>query len=234
MLSRFLCQVLNQTWDLLGFFMFTSPISSKQSDLTIPLPFQTAKQSAKQPQLSKNEANWMGISIWAWPLTLFRTLNSLVSSLGSSKESLAFQQSCSLIWPLPAGFQRCTACSREDSWMPPEVTSFMDSNWIPKMQKWCAVYGLWPKPCSFAAFLYLSLRNYGICSILTLSTGWHGARSCKYAAFWHLALPTVEFAVFQHCEVEKWVLINVYHSISIFTHLSLSFLTLSCLTLSFS
>ncbi len=79
-LSRFLCQVLNQTWDLLGFFMFTSPISSKQSDLTIPLPFQTAKQSAKQPQLSKNEANWMGISIWAWPLTLFRKLNSLASS----------------------------------------------------------------------------------------------------------------------------------------------------------
>ena len=79
-LSRFLCQVLNQTWDLLDFFMFTSPISSKQSDLTIPLPFQTAKQSAKQPQLSKNEANWMGISIWAWPLTLFRKLNSLASS----------------------------------------------------------------------------------------------------------------------------------------------------------
>lgn len=44
---------------------------------------------AKQPQLSKNETNWMGILVWAWATIL----NLLASSLGwSSKKSKLFSK----------------------------------------------------------------------------------------------------------------------------------------------
>lgn len=145
----------------------------------------------------------------------------------------AFQQSCSLIWPLPAGFQRCTACSREDSWMPPQV----GNSWIPNMAEMVYSYmAIWhmPKTLGFVAFLVpVPPKLWYLQHFHPFDWLARRQKLVVYAAF--LALGPHTWRIWCLSTLWSWKiarLINVHHSInsiSIFTHLSLSFLTLSCL-----
>ena len=73
----FLCQVLNQTWDLLGFFMFTSKTSSK-----------TTTTFQEWNKLDGHLSLGLGHYLY-----LKRKLNLLASSLGwSSKKSKLFSK----------------------------------------------------------------------------------------------------------------------------------------------
>ena len=210
----FLCQVLNQTWDLLGFFMFTSKTSSKTT---------TAFQEWNK--LDGHLSSGLGHYLYL-----------LASSLGMINDH-----------------PKTPSCSAK------LLSNLATSCWIPEMhcmlawrlldatsswkqfdsqhgRKWCTVtwlYGIYPKPWVLPHFLYLFLQNYGICSIFTLSTGWHRRQKLVvYAAC--LATSPHTWRIWCLSTWWSWKiarLINVHHSISIsiFTHLSLSFLTLSCL-----
>lgn len=207
----FLCQVLNQTWDLLGFFMFTSKTLSKTTTT-----FQ---------EWNKLDGH-LSLGLGHYPQFVGFISGMIIQKIQ------AFQQSCSLIWPLPAGFQRCTACSREDSWMPPQVGNSLIPNMAEMVYSYMVIYGIYPKnpgfcgiscTCSSKTMVFAAFSPFQLAGTAPEAGSWKAAFLAPSPHTWRNLMP-FDIVKLKSCTPYQCTsfYIYLYPSFSIFPYIILS------------